>query len=178
MSRITVLVGSTRKNGNTALLAKAFCKGAAAKHTVTVLSVADLHIIPCTGCNACYHSAGQRCCIQDDMTDVYAQLALSDVIILASPVYFYGLSARLKALIDRLHAPIRNTFPTKKLGLLLVGASDLPDLFDPILLQYRMTLRYFNLTSIGTVLVPGVTKPGDVLRTDALEQAYALGASI
>ncbi|MBR0514853.1 MAG: NAD(P)H-dependent oxidoreductase [Clostridia bacterium] len=101
-----------------------------------------------------------------------------NLLVIASPVYFYGISAHLKAVIDRLHTPMRNDFAIRKLGLILVGAADLPDLFDPIILQYRMLLRFFHLDDIGMVLVPGVKDKGDVLATGGIRQAREMGERI
>ena len=155
MSRIVVLVGSVRREGNTALLAKAFAEGAGKRHEVELVSVADYSIHPCLGCNRCYSAEGNRCVQQDDMVKIYEKLKGADTLVIASPVYFYGVSAQLKALIDRLHTPMRKQFPIRRLGLILVGADALPDLFDPILAQYRMILRFFGLEDIGCVLVRG-----------------------
>ncbi len=178
MSRIVVLVGSVRKGGNTELLAKAFADGAGKDHEVELVSMADYDIHPCRGCNYCYSSEGHKCVQQDDMGKIYAMLKRADVVIVASPVYFYGISAQLKALIDRLHTPMRNEFTIKSLGLLLVGAAALPDLFDSILTQYHMILRFFGLKDVGTVLVRGAREKGDVLSGDGLKSAYELGRNL
>lgn len=178
MSRIIVLSGSARKNGNTETLAKAFADGAGLHHDVELISVADYRIHPCLGCNSCYSGEGHRCAVQDDMSAVYGKLMNADTLVIASPVYFYGISAQLKALIDRLHTPMRNDFAIKRLGLILVGAASLPDLFDPILLQYRMILRFFHLEDIGTVLVNGAKDKGDVLLGDGVKRAYELGRAL
>ena len=69
-------------------------------------------------------------------------------------------------------------FAIKKLGLILVGAAELPDLFDPIILQYRMLLRFFRLEDIGMVLVSGAKDKGDVLATDGIRQAREMGERI
>lgn len=175
MSRIIVLVGSVRKGGNTDLLAQAFAESAGKNHEVELVSVADYSVHPCIGCNSCYSSEGHRCFQNDDMRQVYDKLKQADGLVVASPVYFYGISAQLKAVIDRLHTPMRNDFPIRKLGLILVGAAELPDLFDPIILQYRMILRFFHLEDIGMVLVPGAKDKGDVLTTDGIRQAREMG---
>ena len=173
--KILVLSGSVRRNGNTELLARAFAEGAGKHHEVELLSVADYQIHPCIGCNSCYTSEGHRCFQEDDMRLICEKLMQADILVIASPVYFYGLSAQLKALIDRLHTPLRNEFHIRKLGLLLAGAADLPDLFDPIILQYRMILRFFRLEDAGMVLVPGVKDKGDVLSTDGIAKAREMG---
>ena len=175
MSRIVVLIGSVRKGGNTDLLAQAFAESAGKRHEVELVSVADYAVHPCIGCNSCYTSEGHRCFQEDDMQQIYEKLKQADELVIASPVYFYGISAQLKAVIDRLHTPMRNDFPIKKLGLILVGAAELPDLFDPIILQYRMILRFFRLEDVGMVLVPGVKDKGDVLATDGIRQAREMG---
>ena len=161
MGKIIVLVGSVRKDGNTELLARSFSDGAGKNHEVELISVADYHIHPCTGCNHCYTSVNNCCVQKDDMDRIYEKFMQAETVIIASPVYFYGISAQLKTLIDRLHTPMRNRFPVRKLGLILVGAATIPDLFDPILLQYRMICRFFNLEDIGTVLVSGAKDKGD-----------------
>ena len=98
MSRIVILVGSVRKGGNTELLADAFAKGASLHNEVKVVSVADYRIHPCTGCNRCLSNEDHACVQDDDMALIYEKLRKADTLIVASPVYFYGNSAQLKAL--------------------------------------------------------------------------------
>ena len=112
------------------------------------------------------------------MTEIYDRLAQADTVVIASPVYFYGVSAQLKALIDRLHTPMRNSFRIRRLGLILVGAATIPDLFDPIVMQYRMILRFFGLEDIGTVLVSGAMEKGDVQAGDGTRRAYEMGSRL
>ena len=178
MSRIVILVGSIRKGGNTDLLAQAFAEGAGKNNMVEIVSVADCKVSPCVGCNSCFTREGNQCFQKDDMTEIYEKLKIADMVVIASPVYFYGISAQLKAIVDRLHTPMRNEFPIKKLALLLVGAATLPELFDAIILQYQLVLNFFHLEDAGMVLVRGVKDIGDIQGTKALEEAYNLGASI
>lgn len=178
MSKIIILVGSVRKGGNTELLSKAFAEGAGQNNNVEIISVADYNINPCIGCNSCFEREGHGCFQQDDMQKIYPKLAEADVIVAASPVYFYGISAQLKALIDRLHTPMRNTFKVKKLALLLVAAATLPTVFDSIKMQYQLILDYFKLEDAGMVLVKGVKDKGDIKENQALNEAYLLGKSL
>lgn len=113
-----------------------------------------------------------------EMQIVYEKLKTADILVIASPVYFYGISAQLKAIIDRLHTPMRNEFPIKKLALILVGAATLPELFDSIKIQYRLILNFFRLEDAGMVLVQGAKDKGDVKKTDGLDKAYELGLFI
>ena len=135
-------------------------------------------LAPCIGCNSCFDRAGHECFQQDDMQVVYDKLKCADVIVVASPVYFYGVSAQLKAIIDRLHTPMRNDFKVKKLALILVGAAVMPELFDSIKIQYQLVLNFFKLEDAGMVLVRGAKDKGDVRNTDGLDEAYRLGLAM
>jgi multimeric flavodoxin WrbA len=112
------------------------------------------------------------------MQIVYDKMAKAEMLVIASPVYFYGLSAQLKAVIDRFHNPIRDTFHIHKMALLLVGAASLPELFNSILAQYELCLKFFKLEDMGRILVRGAKDKGDVENGDALKQTYELGQSI
>ncbi|MGN0755557.1 flavodoxin family protein [uncultured Treponema sp.] len=178
MSRILVLNGSVRRGGNTELLVQSFAEGARKNNSVEIVSVADFKVNPCIGCNSCFNREENDCSQNDDMTKVYEKLKSTDILVIASPVYFYGISAQLKAMIDRLHTPMRNSFPIKKLALILVGAASLPEMFDAIKVQYRLALNFFGLEDAGTVLVRGAKEKGDVKNTDGLKEAYELGNSM
>ena len=175
---ILILSGSPRRGGNTELLVEAFVKGASQKHHVEVVSVHDYKVNPCMGCNACFKSESNSCVQKDDMSLIYEKMAVADMLVIASPVYFYGLSAQLKAVIDRFHNPIRDTYHIKKTALLLVGAASLPELFDGILAQYRLCLNFFKLENVGRVLVRGVKDKGDIRNTGALHEAFELGLNL
>lgn len=178
MSDVLVLQGSPRRDGNTSLLAEAFADGARLHNAVETLAVCDARVHPCIGCNACYSREGRTCFRRDGMDAIYEKMRRVDVLVLASPVYFYGVSAQLKTVIDRFHAPVRDTFPLKRLGLILVGAATLPGLFDSILVQYRSALDFFHLESVGTVLARGCKDKGDVKSAGFLAAAYDMGAQI
>ena len=108
------------------------------------------------------------------MAGVYESLAPADMLVIASPVYFYSLSAQLKAVIDRLHNPLRDTFSVRQMALLLVGASSKPDLFDSLLLQYRKCLDFFGLADAGCVLASGVKAKGDDILAGVILKEYGL----
>ena len=112
---------------------------------------------------------------RDDMSLLYDKLLQTQTLAIASPVYFYGISAQLKAAVDRLHTPLRGAFPLWRTALLLVGAAHRPDLFDAVLAQYRLILSYFGLEDAGCVLAPGCRAAGSIENGDALRQAFELG---
>lgn len=178
MSKIVIFVGSVRRGGNTQLLAEAFAEGAKQENDVEIISVADYKVNPCIGCNTCFQREGNTCFQQDDMKEIYPKLAEADIIVAASPVYFYGISAQLKAVIDRLHTPMRSGFKVKKLALLLVAAASLPAVFDSIKMQYQLILDFFKLEDGGTVVVRGVKEKGDIAGSPALQEAFELGRKI
>lgn len=174
---ILILSGSPRKGGNTELLVEAFAKGATEHHQVEIVSVRDVKVNPCLGCNACFKTDG-ICAQKDDMDVIYEKMSQTDMLVIASPVYFYSISAQLKAVIDRFHNPIRDSYHIKKMALLLVGAATLPELFDAILTEYNLCLNFFKIKDAGKVLVRGVKDKGDIKNTDTLNEAYTLGYSI
>ena len=112
------------------------------------------------------------------MHKIYEKLKRADIVVIASPVYFYGISVQLKAIIDRIHTPMRNQFNIKKLGLILVGAATLPELFDSIKMQYQLVLNFFHLEDVGMVMVRGAKDKGDVNNSNGLREAYELGLFI
>ncbi len=175
---ILILSGSPRKGGNTDLLVEAFVKGASQKHHVEIVSVHDYKVNPCMGCNACFKNEGNICAQKDDMALIYEKANEADMLVIASPVYFYGLSAQLKSIIDRFHNPIRDTFHIKKMALLLVGAASLPELFDSILTEYQLCLNFFNLEDAGKILARGCKEKGDIINSGYLDEALTLGATI
>lgn len=178
MSNIVVLIGSPRKGGNTEILANSFIDGAKENHDVKVISIADKKINGCTGCNFCYADQSHRCKQKDGMQEIYEKLTPAEIIVIATPVYFYGVSSQLKCLIDRLHNPIRNNFKVKKLVLLSVAADTIPTVFDSVKTMYNSVLKYFSLEDGGIITVFGVEKRGDIHGNIALKDAYKLGESI
>lgn len=176
MSKITVLIGSPRKNGNTEILANAFIDGVnKQENTVEVISVTGKHVNGCTGCNFCYRDKRHNCVQKDDMLGIYEKLADAEVLVIATPVYFYGVSSQLKCIIDRLHNPIRNTFKMKELVLLAVCADTIPTVFDSLISMYHAVLSYFSLRNGGMITVSGVSEKGDILGNPALAEARKLG---
>lgn len=173
-----VLNGSPRKGGNTEALIEAFVRGAREKGDVEVLRVCDFDVKPCCGCNGCKKEANGRCVMHDDMMYFWEKISKADVLVAATPVYFYGVSAQLKAVIDRFHAPARKDLPIKKLGLLLVAADSREAVFDSIKDQYAHITSFFGLGSIGVLSVPGVRERGDIADSPFLKKAEEMGRNI
>ena len=104
--KITILNGSPRHNGNTQIMADTFSETARENgHTVNILNIANMNIRGCLGCKYCY-SHGGKCVQDDDMENVLAELSDTDMVVFASPVYWFDMTAQLKTVIDRLYAAI------------------------------------------------------------------------
>ena len=178
MSKIAVLIGSPRKNGNTEILVNSFVEGVdKQKNSIELIAVTGYEIKGCIGCNACFRDSMHRCIQKDDMQVIYEKLSDADVIVVATPIYFYGISSQLKCVIDRLHNPIRNSFKVKELVLLAVCADTIPSAFDSVKAMFHSVLNYFSLKNAGIITVPGVQEKGDIVGNPALAEARRLGES-
>ncbi|MDE6210857.1 MAG: NAD(P)H-dependent oxidoreductase [Clostridia bacterium] len=175
---ILILTGSPRKGSNTDMLANAFADGARLKHNVEIVSVNDYKINACIGCNTCFTRDGNKCFQNDGREQIYAKMANADMLVVASPVYFYGISAQLKNIVDRCHTPMRKNFKIKNTAMLLVAGSSKPCVFDAIVRQYQLIVDYFHFEDKGMILVGGVNEKGAIADREELKQAYLLGKSL
>lgn len=104
MKKVLILEGSPRRNGNSAILSGEFARGAEeAGCSVEKVQIAGKKIAGCLGCNACYRNGGV-CVQKDDMAAIREKMLAADVIVLASPIYFYSMTAQMKAVMDRSYA--------------------------------------------------------------------------
>ena len=175
--KVVILNGSPRKGGNTEIMAETFAK-AADKHEVEILNIAPMNIEGCLGCKYCYAHQGE-CVQKDDMQMICDKLAWADGVVMASPLYFAGISAQLKAVLDRLHSPIKDSFHFKKIALLMTAGSPNPASFASVSMQYETLVRHFKLESVGTLLVNGMHGKGDVENhPEELERARTLGRAM
>jgi multimeric flavodoxin WrbA len=186
---IVGLQGSPRDQGNTAMLLAAAVQGAAeAGANVVSFHLNDMNIRPCQGCGGCYETG--RCVMRDDMDLIYDALEKMDAVIVASPVYFGGVTAQLKAVIDRSQPFWARKYVTKKpvaddnrkrdLLLLSVLSHDQQDLIEGI----RTNIRYFHdvITKDGEyheLIFPKVEHAGAIGdHWEALPQAREAGARL
>lgn len=179
---ILILAGSPRKNGNSDMLAEAFARGARAKgHTVSKVDVTK-NMGGCRACDTCW-SKGQACSFTDAFTDLEPLLEQADVLVFATPVYWFGFSAQIKAAIDRLYAYVspKALRPLKiKESVLLACAGEATDthVFDGLVLTFTGILHYLNWKNAGVLTIPAVQDKGDILKTDALDNAEQLGMGL
>jgi multimeric flavodoxin WrbA len=172
--KITVIAASPRKGGNSEMLADAFIGGAKKSgHEVTKFNLYNRKISPCFDCKVCYKSG--ICVFDDGMTDIYETLVETDVLVIATPVYFYGFPAQLKCLIDRLHNPVRERFAVKKAVLLSVCADRGIETFRPLTATFDACLRYLHWENGGMVLADGIEEKGAIAGSPKLLEAELLG---
>ena len=180
--RILVLTGSFRKGGNSDMLADAFIKGAhRAGHIVEKISLAGMNIGGCRACNGCWNSQG-HCVFRDDMELIEEKLETSDVLVIATPIYWSMAPSHVKAPIDRLyqydpnHGGIR--MGVTESVLLTCGETEDPGDFGLIKSFFNMVADFNGMPARGIIAVPGVNYKGDIAGNKALAEAEALGESI
>ena len=163
---ILILQGSPRANGNTAWMAEEYRKAAEADgHRVTLVNVARKKIAGCLACEHC-HGKGAGACIQkDDMQELYPLLAEAEVLVLASPIYYFTLSAQIQAPIQRIYN-MNKPPKLRKAALLLSSYS--PDVYDGAVGEYRGICGYWQVEDTGIV-----TAKLDEQKTDATRASVA-----
>lgn len=150
--KITVLNGSPRKQ-NTAAMAEAFAEGArAAGHEVEVLQVGKMKINGCLACEYCHGKGAGQCVQKDDMEKVMPAYKDCDMIVFASPIYYFDMTAQLSAAIQRVYAIGKPTKATKA-ALLLSSAS--PNPFEGAIATYKSMIGYMGLEDVGVITAAG-----------------------
>jgi multimeric flavodoxin WrbA len=177
--RIAVITGSPHKNGTSASLADAFIEGAESRgHQVFRFDAAFEDINPCMACDICIENKGN--CVHDDSIDkIRAKILKADLIVLVTPLYYFGISTQIKTVIDRFYAFNDELISSSKKSILLAtGGDDYEWTMDAIELHYRTICRYLKWEISGMILAKGVYKKEDIEKSDYLNHARKLGASL
>lgn len=175
---IVVLMGSPRKNGNTDMLADAFIKGAEMSgNQVEKFYLGDMKVNGCLDCKYCVAHDG-ACSQKDDMQKIYPALYKADMVVFASPVYFFGLSAQIKAVIDRFYTIIGKPFPIQSCVLLMPYGDTPTAVVAPSIAFYEAICNYLEWENKGIITVPGIEVKGAIIGHPSLEEAEILGRSI
>ena len=178
--RILALVGSPRKSGNTDILVEEILRGARTNgHETEKLRLYDFDIMPCIDCRSCKKSeSGYNCTLSDGMREIYPKLEAADVIIFGTPIYWYGPTAKMKLLIDRLRPYIASKKLSGKKGILVVPSEEGPDCCGPLMQMFRMSFDYLGMQMAGSILVSAYER-GEVKKsTEDMTKAFNLGASL
>ncbi len=180
MKNIIILNGSPRKSGNTSALTASFTKGARdAGNNVTEFFLDKMNIHGCKGCFGGGKDAANPCIQKDDMEQIYPVFKEADIIVLASPVYYWSIAGQLKTAFDRLFAVAEcdpNYTNPKKDAVLIMAAEGFE--FEECEFWYDRLEKNIGWKSIGKVLCGGVMNIGDIEGNEKLEEAYTLGKAI
>lgn len=191
MKNILVVLGGGRASGNTAQLANSFIRGAReAGHQVERVSLVQTEVRGCLGCNACRY---EKPCVQKDgFAALIPKIKAADLIVFASPLYFWTISSRLKAFIERFYC-IAQEDPNPPLGryekysvkdcaLLMTAADNFFWTFEQAVSYYRFALvNYIGFHDRGMILAGGcgsTNGPPQIDKTGHLERAYLFGKSV
>ncbi|MGI6217606.1 MAG: flavodoxin family protein [Coriobacteriales bacterium] len=179
--KIVILNGSPRRKGNASALTKAFAKGAEENgNEVTEFFLQDMEIKGCRGCFGGHSSRECPCVQKDGMADVYPAVRDADVVVLASPLYYWNISGQLKTAIDRLFAleegDGQRLRGNGKAGVLLMAAEG--NEFEDSLVWYDHLMEHLQWKNLGNVLAGGNLAVGDIDGKPEVDQAYRLGKSL
>ncbi|MBQ9777944.1 MAG: flavodoxin family protein [Clostridia bacterium] len=174
MKNVLIISSSPRKNGNSELLCKEFYEGAVeAGHNAELVRLAEKQIGYCKGCYVCRKRG--KCVQDDDMMPLLEKIKAADVLVLASPVYFYSMTAQLKTFIDRLFYVYREVHADI---YIIVTAHDTD---EPLLEQTAEAIRgctrdcFEDCEEKGCLIVGGVGKRGEVIGREEMETAFEMG---
>lgn len=176
--KIIALQGSPNIDGSTAILVEEFARGAReAGHAVERVDVARLDVRPCTGCVACGYEG--PCVQRDGMGAVRSSLLAADMVVLAAPLYYYGMSAQLKKVVDRFCSFNASLTARHLKSALLAVAWNADDwTFEALAAHYRTLVRYLQMDDCGMVLGRGCGTPAMTRRSEAVKEAYGLGRGL
>jgi multimeric flavodoxin WrbA len=181
--KVVVIKGSPRKFGNTATLADQLIEGARTGGAeVTQYYLQGMDIQPCDACDACQAGVDVGCIVDDDMQIIYPELTAAHAIAIASPVYWFNMSAQTKMLIDRCYAlgdgePTNHGLSRKRFGVIMVGEDNDP--FDTgavnALRAFQDMFRYIDAQMVGYVF-GSAGSPGEIAENrEVMAEAYELG---
>lgn len=174
--KIVVLSGSPRKDANTDAMVEAFaetaCEGG---NTVEVIRVASKKIAGCLGCQCCF-THEDTCVQKDDMADVIESLKGADMVVFASPIYWFDITAQEKAVIDRLNAFGATGFPFTKTALLLDSHSE--GVYDAAIAMYKSACAYCKWEDQGIVTISGMTERDSMASSPKLKEVCELARKL
>lgn len=175
---VLVLCASPRKGGNSDALAGEFSRGAKqAGNKIESIYLRDKNINYCIACDSC-GSSGGACFQSDDMVKILDKMIAADVIVMATPVYFYTMSAQMKTLIDRTY-PRYTEISGKEFYFILTAGDDRKQAMERTVESFRgFTSCLDGAIEKGVVYGTGALNKGDIAGSDAMIEAYKMGKSV
>lgn len=179
---VLVLMGSSTKHGNTDQLTDAYIKGVVERgHTVTKVYLRSTRLDGCRGCGVCQRGTN-RCVIQDGMQEIYPLFAKCDTLVMASPLYFHTITARLKAFIERLYAiSAEDKYPVKDTVWLMTAGDDKEEVFDHVKQYFRIISDVLGGNQKGVYCAKdciGCEKDSRKIDKQHLDNAYQMGLEL
>lgn len=176
--KILLISGSPHKAGTTSVLIKAFSKGAeSAGHEVYHFNAGEKEVHPCIACEKC-HSAVSACVFRDAFDEIRDMLIEADAVVFASPIYYYGLTAQLKAVIDRLYGIDEQLQTAKKTALLLACGDNTMESAECAASPFYGMVDYLGWEIADVIAAKGCYTAEDVVNTEYPDQAYELGRTM
>ena len=175
--RILALVGSPRKGSNTDTLIEEMLKGFKVRgHKCEKIYLYEYEISPCLDCRKC-KKGHCVCVIKDGMQQIYPKMDEADIIIFGTPNYWYGPTAKMKLLIDRMRPYIANEKLNGKKAVVITPAAEGADACGPLIEMFRMSFNYLEMEFAGKILAKAYER-GEIKEDhETRKQAYDLGAS-
>ena len=182
MKKILVIMSAGTKLGNTDRLTDAYIKGLVERgHSVTKVYLGNMRIEGCRGCGVCQRLAHQ-CAVRDGMQDIYPLFAACDTVVMASPLYFWTITAKLKSFIDRLYAiSVDDKYPQKDSVLLMTAGDDNDTIFEQPIRYFRLLNQALGWNEVGLYCAGGCTgceKLARQIDKVHLENAYKMGLEL
>lgn len=179
MAKNVLVISSTlRKSGNSEILAQEFMKGAKdAGNNVEFVTLQNKEIKFCKGCLACQKIG--HCVIKDDSNEIVEKMERSDVIVFASPIYYYEMSGQLKTLLDRANALYSLDYKFRDIYFLSTAADSSSHAADIATNGIKGWVACFPKAQLkGSVLGAGVEAIGDIQNNSAMKKAYEMGREV
>jgi len=173
--KIVVITGSPRKGGNSFALTGAFIERLKAKgHSVIRFDAAFKQVRACNACGKCYEN-GKACVFDDDFNALAPEIESADAVVFTTPLYWFTFSAQIKAVIDRFYAfsHTGREIGGKESALIACCGGDI-SVMDGLAVSYGSMVDYLKWISLGMALIPDINDPGEVHKTDGIDQVLKL----
>lgn len=176
--KVVVISSSLRLNSNSEALAIRFAEGAkVAGNEVEIISLYGKEIAFCTGCLACQKRGS--CVINDDALEITEKVLNADVVVFATPIYYYEMAGQMKTLIDRMNSMYPKDYKFRDIYFLSTAAEDEECVPERAISGLQGWIDCYEKAELkGTVFCGGVNQPGEIIGNDKLNLAYKMGKNI
>jgi multimeric flavodoxin WrbA len=176
--KIVAFIGSPRKGGNTDLVVDQILRGAESRNRRTQKRyLYDLNILPCRDCRAC-KQGDCTCVLKDDLSEIYPPLEEADLIIFGTPLYWYGPTAQMKLLIDRLRPYLANRKLQGKKAVVVCPSEEGPDACTSLREMFEKSFEYLGMHFLAGLFPAAYEKAQIKESPQDMENAYDLGTSL